>query len=429
MENIIQQSIGDFVHEGMKSFGIDVNTKRQLPSVKDGLKPAYRHVIIEELKNGGKFKKSAAIAGMCIATTHPHGDASLKDPISNLVRWGISDGQGNHGKKMLLGQDIDPASMRYTEVKVSDKYIKIFSEYIPYVPFVESELEGTEPEYLPTPIPLCLAFGTLGIGNGVNCRIPAFTVHSMMDALLNDNPKLLKAPFGMSIDMNESELDLLWNTGVGKISYNFEVKSCNLEGTDGLMIIGQPELFKPRMTELEKLADQGKVYIIDQSDKKSTKIFVAREYNIRSINGDDIKRLVTEAANNVRTYRLTVADGDTAYLIPLREWLRKTYDNYITIIESYKADKINKLKFNRLVQSYLHAVVEEWKQSDYAATKSQLATKLNIGEDVVSAILSKSLSSLAKKDTTGVISKIDSDIVSYENINPKQKVLEVINEF
>lgn len=429
MENNINQSIGEYVRNAMTSFGIEVNTKRQLPSVMDGLKPAYRHIIYEELKYGPQLRKSIDIAGSCLSTTHGHGDASLKDPISNLCRWGISKGQGNHGKKMLIGDDTEPSAMRYTEARISDKYLKIFSDLLPYVPYIDSEVKGTEPEYLPTPIPLCLTFGSQGIGVGVNCRIPAFTVKSMMAALQNDDPNLLEAPFGLFIDKSKSELDLLWRTGVGKICYKFEVKPTTLEGKFGYMIIGQPELFRPNMTRISKLIESSKAYIVDQTDRSSTRIFVAKEYNVKSVTNEDIHQEVELAAENIRTYRLTVADGDKAYLISLQEWLSKTYNNYLNVIESYKADRISKLKFNRLVQENLRLVVDTWKKSDYSSSKSELASELNLDIEIITAILSKSLSSLAKKDTSTAIAKIDNDIKLYENINPKQKVLEVINEF
>lgn len=428
MENM-KKSIGNYVTDAMTLFGLEVNTKRQLPSVMDGLKPSYRHIIYEELRYGPQFRKSVDIAGSCMSTTHGHGDQSLKDPISNLCRWGISKGQGNHGKKMLDGEDTEPSAMRYTEARISDKYLRIFGDLMPYVPYIDSEVKGTEPEYLPTVFPLCLSFGTQGIGIGVNCRVPAFTVKSMMDAMINDDPNLLKAPFGLVIDNDKSELDLLWRTGVGKICYKFQVTEEWLEGKYGFMMSGQPELFKPNMSKLNKLVEASKIFILDQTDKKSTRIFIAREYNVKSLSNESLQAYVMDAAENIRTYRLTVADNNQAYLISLREWLNKTYNNYLILIEKYKQDKIDKLKFNRVVQENLKLVVDTWKASDYTDTKQQLSDKLNLDIEIINAILNKSISTLSKKDTSGVIAKIDSDILAYEKIDPKQKVIEVINEF
>lgn len=427
--NVEEQSIGTYVRNAMTSFGLEVNTKRQLPSVMDGLKPAYRRIIYEELKYGPQFRKSIDIAGSCMSTTHGHGDQSLRDPISNLCRWGISKGQGNHGKKLLIGEDTEPAAMRYTEARISDKFYKIFSDLLPYVPYVSAEVKGQEPEYLPTIVPLCLTFGSLGIGIGVNCRIPAFTVKSLMEALFTDDPSKLEAPYGLTIDKDKSELDSLWTTGIGKICYRFGVEDLYLEGTYGWMISGQPELFKPNLSKLERYRESGKCFILDQTDRKSTRIFIAREYNIKSLSHEQLKKDVFEAAENIRTYRLTVGDKDKAFLISLKEWLTLTYENYIKLVEKYKADKISKLRFNRLVQENLKTVVETWRESDYTLSRSELAEKLSLDTSVVSSILGKSMSSLSKRDSTSVLEKIDAEIQSYESIDPKEKILEVIDEF
>lgn len=427
-QSIVKQAIGSFVGFAMKLFGQEVNTKRQLPSVYDGLKPSYRHIIYEEMKTGNQMRKSADVAGSCISTTHGHGDASLKDPISNLVRWGISTGQGNHGKKLLIGGDTEPSAMRYTEVRLSDQYIRIFSDLMPYVPYVPAEIKGVEPVYLPTPIPLCLTTGTLGVGLGVNCRIPAFTVTSMLNALMHDDPELLESPFGLMIDPDKSELDKLWETGVGKICYKFKVEEATCEGVRGVTIEGQPELFKPNLSRLEKLVSQGKIYIIDQTTGKSTKLFIAREYNIKSVSYDDILKMALEASENTRTYRLTVADGDNAYLIPLKDWLTFTYTNYLGLIDQFKEDKINKLNWDYQVFENLPKVVEVL-YNNRDLTPDQIAEEVNISTEIVKAILSKSISMLRRKDTTEKLDKIKSDIETYKNIIPQQFVSDIINEF
>lgn len=429
MENYAIESIGSYVRGAMKLFGIEVNTKRQLPSIYDGLKPAYRHIIVEELRTGTQMRKSTDIAGSCMSTTHGHGDASLEDPISNLVRWGISKGQGNHGKKLLIGEDALPSAMRYTEARLSDKYINIFSDFMPYVPYIPSEVKGTEPKYLPTIFPLCLTFGSLGIGLGANCRIPCFTMKSMLDAFLNDDPQRLEAPFGMIIDKSKSELDELWRTGVGKICYKFNVYSTHVEGNYGFMLEGNPEFFKPDMTLLSKYEDSGKVIILDQTDKTGPKIFVARDYNVKSLSHSEIEDMLLEAAQKIRTYRLTVAKDDEVFLIPLKEWLKFTYDQYIDIINRYKKDKVNKLEFQYIVQENSSNVLSVWKDSDFTLSPQELADKTGLDIDVIESILSRSLRSFAKKDNTNKLEKIRADINFYSGIEPTDKVKEMINEF
>lgn len=424
----MEKSIGQYVKDSLTLFGRDVDTKRQLPSVMDGLKPAYRRVIYEELQNGLKMQKSASIAGHCISSTHPHGDASLQDVISNLVRWGISKGQGNHGKKMLTGEDTSPSAMRYTEARISDNWYHIFNELMPYVPYVDAEISGKEPVYLPTVVPLSLVFGTMGLGLGVNCRMPAFTPESLLNAYFHDDPNLLVANFGLNIDKERSELDKLWTTGVGKVCYKYTTKWENIEGKWGFTIEGSPELFKPLMTRIDNLVQSSKVYMIDLTDGNSTKLFIAREYNVKSISNEDLSKLINEAATNIRTYRLTVADDDQCYLIPMREWIGVTVGNYIKLIETMKSDKINKLKFDRCVVESLPKVVECLMHNrDYDANKISEST--SIGLDIVKAVLSRSISALRRSDSSDRLHKIDQEISRYEELTPMDKINELINEF
>jgi hypothetical protein len=428
MSNLVtQEGIGSFVTRSMTIFGTEVNTRRQLPSIYDGLKPAYRRILFEEIKTGTTLRKTADIVGSCMSTTHGHGDASMKDVVANLVRWGISRGQGNHGKKMLIGDDTEPSSMRYTEVAIADRFYNIFKDYMPYVDYVPADVKGDEPVYLPTPVPLCLLFGGLGIGIGVNCRIPAFEITSLINAYLNDDPNLLEAPFGLIINKEESELDQLWTTGVGKITYSFKVEPGNLEGSRGCWISGKPELFKPNLTQLDKLRQQGKLFILDQT-KQATRLFIGREYNVKSISHEEIDELCRKAATNTRTYRLTVAHDDRSYLIPLYSWLNFTITNYKGVIERYKEDKIKKSEFDYQVYENLPKVVEcLYNNRDWDA--NQIASHLNIDFDVTKAILNKSIGTLRKVDSTAKLEVIKNRINEYKSINSDEIIMDIINAF
>jgi len=355
----MKQAIGKFVEDAVTMFGDDVNKIRQLPFLYDGLKPNYRRIIFKSL-GIDTLTKVANIIGN-VLTLHPHGDESLRKPVSNLVRWGILDGQGNHGMKTFFGPDIQPAAPRYPEVKISKKYDDFFRELMPYVPMQESVVNAGvfEPTYLPTPYPICLTSGTLGIGVGVNTRVPAFTMESLHKAYINNDPNYLEAPFGLELDKEHSDLKGLWNTGIGHVVYKFKVYRDNYQGINGTMIEGEPEIFKPILDELFKLRESGKVNYKDLSSAKTgRKLFWFREYNIKSISIDDVHNIVEKGCVYDKVYRLTVADQDHVYLIPLKNWLDVTYKNYINLIEVYKADKISKLEFDYKVYKFMPIVAE-----------------------------------------------------------------------
>lgn len=422
-----QQPIGDFVTNGLRIFGKEVNTNRQLVLSKDGLKPIYRRTIYASLQYPDKTIKSATLAGAIVGRWHPHGTASVEPVISNLVRWGIFDGQGNHGAKMIYGDDISPAAARYTEAKISPKFRSIFSDLMPYVPFKDGELEEQEPEYIPTPIPLSLLFGGLGIGFGANMRIPAFTIKSIYNALIKDDPELLEAPFGLKLIKDRSQLKELWNTGLGRLTYQYQVTYEENEAGKGEMIVGDAELFKPNLAVFDPWINDGRVFILDLTDNIG-RVFIGRNYNVRAISLDDIERMCINAATYEKTFRLTVADQGQVYLCPLKYWLRDTYENYLELVDKFKSDKLSKYQFDYQVYDNLPKVAE-CLFNNRNATDNEISSTLNLDPEIVSAIMKKSISTLRLKDTSSKLASIEGKINYFTNLDPKQVVVDKINEF
>jgi len=425
-----QLGIGDYVSDGLTLFGKEVNTNRQITLVYDGLKPVYRRLIYTALQYGTKMTKTATIGGTTLGSLHPHGE-SIYGVVSTLVRYGIFDGQGNHGAKMIDGDDIAPSAPRYTEARISDKYLKIFSEFMPYVPYKEAEIEGfQEPEYLPTPVPLCLSFGNLGIGFGANMRIPAFTVKSMYDALMADDPTLLRSPFGLELVIDQSELSELWTKGLGRLTYKYKVEWRDLEAGSGALITGDAELFKPDLGKFDPWINRGSCFKLDLTTDIG-RVFIGRNYNVKAISLDDIYNLAVDISTYQKMFRLTVSDGNQVYVIPLREWLNTTYENYLKIIERYKADKISKYNFDYLTYKYL-PVVAEHLMNDRNATDEIIRDRINEPEcdiEVVKAIMRKSISTLRNTDSTTKLESIQSRIDYFTNLDPAKHVKSIINEF
>lgn len=430
---MINQSIGNYVDSAMTIFGAETNLRRQLPSVYDGLKPVYRRLINTAIKLGnGNFIKTANIIGTTMGTTHPHGDSSMINPVSNMVRWKIFDGHGNHGLKSLRGpdKDKDPAAPRYTGARISQGYDKFFHNLMPYVPYDEAELEGNvEPRFLPTPYPICLTHGTLGIGQGVNCRIPAFTMKSIHEAFIHDDPTLLEAPFGLELVKDQSELESLWTTGLGKLTYRYRVYADNYDGGYGVFIQGEAELFKPNLAPLNDLVDQQKIYITDNSSKQS-RLILGINKRIR-MDYDELLGMARRAATHSKTFRLTVADNDTFYIIPMRSWCAFTYENYCNIVRSYQNDNINKLEFNYKVYKYTKQVARAIIDHEEYSTED-IVNLINVPEcnyDVVDAISAKSLRTLMRMDTDSKLRSIESKLEEFRSIEPNKFIQSVIDEF
>jgi len=422
--------IDKYIMTSLTDYGREVNTNRHIALVTDGLKPVYRRVINSGLKMQGKMVKTATIVGDVIGTTHPHGDTSVADVVSALVRHGIFEGQGNHGLKMIYGDDIQPSHMRYTEAKLSDAWYNIFRELMPYVPYKEAEISGnTEPVYLPTPIPLILLFSGLGIGYGANSRYPFFTAESLYNAYILDDPQVLRAPGDLEIVYNESELDELWSTGLGRITYKYHLEMTRTAAGYGTLVHGSPEIFKPNLEKaFEEEISKGQVYILDQTAGDIPSVFVGRSPNVRAISDDDIFKVCEQVCKHTRMYRLTVTNGeDQAYLIPLYSWLDSTFNNYLNLVDTFKQDQINKLEFDYQVYTWLPIIAQcQIDHRDWDAEQIATANKCDL--EVTKAILRKSISTLRNIDSTAKLKGIRDQIKYYQDLNPHEYTTELISK-
>ena len=117
------RSVEDVMEDSFLRYSMSVIIDRALPDVRDGLKPVHRRILYamgeQGLRPGGKFTKSAKIAGDVMGKYHPHGDTAIYDAMVRLaqnwnMRYVLVDGQGNFGS-----MDGDPAAaMRYTEARL-----------------------------------------------------------------------------------------------------------------------------------------------------------------------------------------------------------------------------------------------------------------------------------------------------------------------
>jgi len=427
-----ERFLDEYAIEALTHYGSGVNNERQIASESDGLKPVYRRVIYTAMKLPDKMTKTAAISGNTIATVHPHSSDSVDAVVSSLVNWGIFEGQGNHGMKLIYGENILPSASRYTEAKVDPRWRNIFSELLPYVPYKEAEMEGNvEPIYLPTPLPMILLFSGMGIGFGANARYPMFTPDSLYKAYIKDDPYLLKAPGGLEIDQLNSELQEIWYSGYGKITYKYQVTRETNAAGEGIVIKGSAELFKPRLNEVfEGELNRQRLYILDQTSSDIPEVFIGRTPGVH-LTLDEIQETCESVCSYTKTFRLTVSDGNQVYIIPLKEWIDKTYNNYTNLIEIYKADKISKLEFDYRVYKWLPIVTELLLNNrDFSA--EQLVDSIadpDCDIEVVRAILRKTINTLRNTDSADKLKSIEEQIGEFKKLNPDDYIYEIIKKF
>lgn len=146
------------------------------------------------LRPGGKFTKSAKIAGDVMGKYHPHGDTAIYDAMVRLaqnwnMRYVLVDGQGNFGS-----MDGDPAAaMRYTEARLGRIGDILLADLDKDTVDFRPNYDGSEnePSVLPAKLPNLLLNGQIGIAVGMATSIPTHNLGEVVDATVEliNNPE------------------------------------------------------------------------------------------------------------------------------------------------------------------------------------------------------------------------------------------------
>lgn len=192
------RSVEDVMEDSFLRYSMSVIIDRALPDVRDGLKPVHRRILYamgeQGLRPGGKFTKSAKIAGDVMGKYHPHGDTAIYDAMVRLaqnwnMRYVLVDGQGNFGS-----MDGDPAAaMRYTEARlgrIGDILLAdLDKETVDFRPNYDGS--ENEPSVLPAKLPNLLLNGQIGIAVGMATSIPTHNLGEVVDATVEliNNPE------------------------------------------------------------------------------------------------------------------------------------------------------------------------------------------------------------------------------------------------
>lgn len=235
-EKILRTEYSEEMQKSYLDYSMSVITARAIPDARDGLKPVQRRVLYDmselRLSHDKPHRKSARIVGDTMGKYHPHGDSSIYETLvvmSQPFKRGMPlvDGHGNFGS--IEGDGA--AAMRYTEAKLQkfaeEVYLRDLDKTVRFVSnYDETE---KEPEVLPVRIPNLLVNGAEGIAVGMSTSIPPHNLGEVCDACIAyiKNPEikyekllgLLKGPDFPTggIVANQSELPLIYRTGVGKI--------------------------------------------------------------------------------------------------------------------------------------------------------------------------------------------------------------------
>ena len=185
------RTVEDYMEDNFLRYSMSVIIDRALPDVRDGMKPVHRRILYtmgeQGLRPGGKFAKSARIAGEVMGKYHPHGDSSIYDSMVRLaqdwvMRYKLVDGQGNFGS-----MDGDPAAAsRYTEARLGRAGNEMLVDLDKDTVDFRDNYDGSEqePSVLPAKLPNLLLNGQVGIAVGMATNIPPHNLGELVDATI-----------------------------------------------------------------------------------------------------------------------------------------------------------------------------------------------------------------------------------------------------
>ncbi len=186
------RTVEDVMEDSFLRYSMSVIIDRALPDVRDGLKPVHRRILYtmgeQGLRPGGKFNKSARIAGDVMGKYHPHGDSSIYDAMVRLaqdwvMRYPLVQGQGNFGS-----MDGDPAAAsRYTEARLGRAGNELLTDLDKETVDFRDNYDGSEqePVVLPAKLPNLLLNGQVGIAVGMATSIPTHNLGELVDATVH----------------------------------------------------------------------------------------------------------------------------------------------------------------------------------------------------------------------------------------------------
>ncbi len=187
---LIKKSITDHINKDYREYAIYSLEARGIPSFVDSLTPVQRYILQNAPTD---FIKTLKLVGDCISDDYHHGDASLSNAINNLTRPILCSNQILEGDG-FFGNSInhDPASPRYTSVKINPKIKEHLKKY--NVLNVKVKDGGWKPLKVDVPFGLCSL--TNGIAVGFSCSILPRKLEDIID-FLNGKKKVVQ-PFFMN---------------------------------------------------------------------------------------------------------------------------------------------------------------------------------------------------------------------------------------
>ena len=374
-KNATVQIAEEYNQNNMAIFGANINLKRHILQLSDGLKPVYRRILMTMYKEKlyhGKTAKSATVTGNVLAYYHPHGEQAVYKTLAYLAQeWRnnvvLVNGKGNFGS--AFNPDAY-AHQRYTNCGLSEfAYDCFFSEWkftnpsedmtVDWIPtYDESDLE---PMYLPAKYPLFLLQWHRSMGVGRFTCTPGFNIIDAFEAVI----KLIKDPdakFDIYPDdpkgctlINRDDIHGILDKEFVKLRFRATYEIEHFKGKDIIEIKSVPFEVVPEtvINAIRRLADKGELPEISDiggSSEDENGVGDGFSISIEMKKGYDAEAVMLKLYKKTQleeTYvtKYAFVDGlqsvDYTLRIAILEWLRYRRE---TLKRIYKIKRLNVLK-------------------------------------------------------------------------------------
>lgn len=429
------------VKDDMDLYAHEVNERRAIPSIYDGLKPSMRRIIYTMIKDTKDYRGCADIVGNCLGRFAPHGDSScygalvrLSQPL--IMNYPLIDFQGNNGSLVD-----PPAAYRYTKARLS-QYGQALLKDINIAGVVEwqdnySETEK-EPKYLLGdfgPINL-LINPNLGIGVGIASLWIGHKIEDIREILFyrmkhpnctfEELPPLYPSfTQGGGIIINKSDISTIYKTGKGAVV----IRAKHFWKNHVMHITEMPYRVSPTIVKkylinhpipgmLEVYEGQGgyplKIYVDKDVDETEFEQILFKKTQLQTtINANMV---ATDINGKPHLYTL-LEILDTAIALQHHRLIKKA--------ENAKATYEHQLHINQGLAKALDVIDEVIgiiRNSDSPIlAESNLIDRLGIDNEQAKAILDIRLARLSKMEIDDVRNKIE-ELTS--NIEKEAKIIE-----
>ena len=371
-KNTIDMDPVEYNAEKMAVYAINVNIKRYISEIKDGLKPVQRRLLLSMYENklyNGKRSKSSQIMGDVVKKYHPHSPDSVYGVMVNLGQtW--RNNVSLVETKTNFGSAYDPdgyAADRYTDAGLNEfAYDCFFKDWKFTSPKDDMTVDWVdnydgsylEPMYLPAKYPLFLLQWNRSMGLGRYTSTIGFNLSEAFEAVIqlieDPNADIMlypEDPNGCTL-INKKDLKGILDKTDIKVRLRARYDVSHYNGKDVIEIVAVPYEVQPVTIKeaIQKLAEKGELPEISDIDGCSENFGKTFRISIEVKKGYDPHAIMTKLYKKTQLEQTFVmkyafVNGlesvDYTLRIAILEWLRFRRQ---TIKRMYKIRRVNNLK-------------------------------------------------------------------------------------